>query len=123
MAANAGIAAGTVAELRQRIERERARLQGLLHFDPSPNGDDAPHDPLTVDPEDFGDMAQDITNADTEMALSANDRRLLAQVNRALQRMDEGLYGLSEVSGKPIPLERLQAIPWATTNVEDDPSR
>jgi len=43
----------------------------------------------------------------------------LAQVERALQRMDAGTYGLSEVSGRPIPLERLEALPWATTTVDD----
>jgi RNA polymerase-binding transcription factor DksA len=32
--------------------------------------------------------------------------------------MDEGLYGLCEVSGKPIPLARLEALPYATTVVE-----
>jgi RNA polymerase-binding transcription factor DksA len=33
--------------------------------------------------------------------------------------MDEGTYGLSEVSGRPIPLERLEVLPWATTTVDD----
>ena len=37
----------------------------------------------------------------------------------ALQRLEEGTYSLSEVSGHPIPLERLEALPWATTTVED----
>ncbi|HVA93076.1 MAG TPA: TraR/DksA family transcriptional regulator [Chloroflexota bacterium] len=107
-----------MAELRLRLEEERRRLREMLLASQSVK---APGDPLSMDPEDFGDMAQDITTSDTEMALTANDHRLLAQVNRAMQRLDEGVYGLSEVSGKPIPIERLQAIPWATTNVEDAP--
>jgi RNA polymerase-binding transcription factor DksA len=38
----------------------------------------------------------------------------------ALQRLEEGTYSLSEVSGHPIALERLEALPsWATTTVED----
>jgi DnaK suppressor protein len=64
-------------------------------------------------------MAQDITYEETELALSANDLHLLEQVERALLRMDEGTYGISEVTGKPIPYERLDALPWATTNVDD----
>jgi RNA polymerase-binding transcription factor len=111
--------ATTLTELRRRLEDEAARLQGMLRASATPNQGNGVHDPLAIDPEDYGDMAQDITTADTEMALSANDQRLLAQVRHALQRMDAGLYGLSDVSGKPIPLERLQALPWATTNVED----
>jgi len=112
--------ATTLAELRHRLEAEAARLQGALRASATPNqANGGINDPLATDPEDYGDMAQDITTADTEMALSANDQRLLAQVRHALQRMDAGLYGLSDVSGQPIPLERLQALPWATTNVDD----
>jgi DnaK suppressor protein len=109
--------AATLAELRGRLEGERARLRAML----PPPGTSATGDqePPTIDPEDFGDMGQDITIQDTEMALSANEQRMLAQVEHALARMDEGTYGVSEKSGKPIPVERLLALPWATTNVDD----
>ena len=36
-----------------------------------------------------------------------------------LPRLDEGTYGDCEVSGKPIPLARLEALPYATTTVEN----
>ncbi len=49
------------------------------------------------------------------------DRKELAQVERALERIDQGTYGLSEVSGKPIPIERLEAVPYATTLVDERP--
>lgn len=111
----------TRAELRARLESERDRLQNVLvALRREEQGGDM-QDPLAVDPEDFGDMGQDITNQETDLALSANDLRLLAHVESALRRMDEGTYGLSEVTGKPIPVERLQALPWATTNVGDPP--
>ena len=111
--------ATTLSGLRLRLEEEAVRLKAMLDASAMPNQVNGVGDALVNDPEDFGDMAQDITTADTEMALSANDRQLLAHVERALQRMDDGLYGISEVSGQPIPLERLEALPWATTNVED----
>jgi RNA polymerase-binding transcription factor DksA len=38
-----------------------------------------------------------------------------------LSRIKDGTYGVSEVSGKPIPKERLEAVPYATTLV-DEPS-
>jgi RNA polymerase-binding transcription factor DksA len=50
----------------------------------------------------------------TEHELAAR----LTQVTKALARIEEGNYGLCEVSGKPIPLERLRANPAATTLVE-----
>ncbi len=49
------------------------------------------------------------------------DRQELAKIDRALARIDQGTYGLSEVSGKPIPIERLEAIPYATTLVGERP--
>jgi DnaK suppressor protein len=111
----------TREELRTRLESERARLLNMLRALRRQEQDVDVRDPLSADPEDFGEMGQDITNQETDLALSANDQRLLAQVERALQRMAEGTYGLSEVTGQPIPLERLLALPWATTNVGDRP--
>ena len=49
------------------------------------------------------------------------DRRTLGQIERALRRLDGGTYGISEVSGKPIPTERLEAVPYATTLVNEEP--
>ena len=108
--------AARVAALRARLEAERERLRGILQ------GLDAEvrdAEPASDEPEDFGEMGRDLTQEDTARALVADQERLLAQVERALQRMDEGTYGLSEVSGRPIPLERLEALPWATTTIDD----
>ena len=44
-------------------------------------------------------------------------------VEHALSRMKDGTYGLSEISGKPIPVERLKALPTATTLVGEEPGR
>ena len=43
----------------------------------------------------------------------------LNQIDGALARIKAGTYGVSEVSGKPIPLERLEALPYATTLVDE----
>ena len=40
-------------------------------------------------------------------------------LDAALARIEQGTYGYSEVSGRPIPRERLEAIPWATVLVEE----
>jgi DnaK suppressor protein len=45
----------------------------------------------------------------------------LRDVTHALKRIQEGTYGLSEVSGKPIPVERLEILPWATCLVDETP--
>jgi DnaK suppressor protein len=109
----------TLADLRSRLEAERERLLAMVATEEENTAAAAPEDPLTADVRDYEEQALDITQEDIELALEDNDRRQFAQVEKALRRMDEGTYGLSEISGAPIPLERLQALPWATTNVGD----
>jgi len=55
------------------------------------------------------------------------DGQQLEQVKKALARIDMGTYGMSEVSGKPIPIDRLEAchprLPWSTKNRPDRGTR
>ena len=55
---------------------------------------------------------------DFDLALSAQARQQVEEIDAALARIDEGTYGICRVSGLPIPKERLRAIPWATERVE-----
>lgn len=66
---------------------------------------------------DLEDEAELLYVREAELDENARDRDELARVNRALERIEQGTYGLSEVSGKPIPIERLEALPYATTLV------
>ena len=42
---------------------------------------------------------------------------LLRQIDRALEKIEEGTYGVCDISGEEIPLKRLEAIPYATMTV------
>lgn len=53
-----------------------------------------------------------------DLALSAHARAAVDQIDAALARIDGGTYGICLVSGKPIPRQRLNAIPWAAERVE-----
>jgi RNA polymerase-binding transcription factor DksA len=53
-----------------------------------------------------------------DLALSAQFRGQVEEIDRALLKFDDGTYGICEVSGTPIPKERLKAIPWARERVE-----
>ena len=53
-----------------------------------------------------------------DLALSAHARAAVDQIDAALARIDNGTYGICLVSGKPIPRQRLNAIPWAAERVE-----
>jgi DnaK suppressor protein len=48
------------------------------------------------------------------MSLAANQRELLMQTEKALERLEEGTYGQCEMCGEPIGKNRLMAFPRAT---------
>ena len=60
-----------------------------------------------------------VVERERDLALSAQARQTVAEIDAALERMANGTYGYSIVSGLPIPRERLEAIPWATVLVEE----
>jgi RNA polymerase-binding transcription factor DksA len=60
-----------------------------------------------------------VVERERDLALSAQARQTIADIDAALRRLSEGSYGYSVVSGRPIPRERLEAIPWATVLVEE----
>lgn len=53
-----------------------------------------------------------------DLALAARALEMIEEIDHALSKFDEGTYGICEVSGEPIPQERLEAIPWAREKVE-----
>ena len=53
-----------------------------------------------------------------DLALSAQARHSVDQIDQALARIKDGTYGVCIHSGLPIPKERLRAIPWALERVE-----
>ncbi len=70
---------------------------------------------------DSGDQSTRLNDLDVEADEGALDRVTLAQIERALHRIDDGTYGVSEFSGRPIPKERLEAVPYAATLVDEPP--
>jgi RNA polymerase-binding transcription factor DksA len=60
-----------------------------------------------------------VVERERDLALSAQARQTVSDIDAALERLVAGTYGYSLVSGKPIPRERLEAIPWATELVEE----
>ena len=74
----------------------------------------------TDEPADEGDTAQEIISMQENQTQIDLLRTTLAQIDKALARVADGTYGLSEVSGKPIPIERLEALPYATTLVDEE---
>lgn len=102
---------------RLRLERERANTVTLL---------DTLQEQLIEDDEldetlaDQSDAATRLTDQEETSAARAQLSQTLDQIDQALARIADGTYGVSTVSGKPIPLERLEALPYATTLVDEE---
>jgi RNA polymerase-binding transcription factor DksA len=60
-----------------------------------------------------------IVERERDLALSAQARQTVADIDAALVRLQQGTYGYSVISGRLIPRDRLDAIPWAVVLVEE----
>ena len=96
-----------LAAERTRIERALARLG---HEDTAEPADE----------EDPGNLASELYQDELDEGLANDLREDLAAVDRAEARLAAGTYGLSIESGKPIPDERLEAVPTAERTVEEE---
>jgi DnaK suppressor protein len=73
--------------------------------------------------EEFEDVARGMAQNEVNQALhDVNDQRV-SDIERALQKIEEGTYGLSDESGDPIPKARLESVPEAIFTVEEQSRR
>ena len=67
---------------------------------------------------DIADRASSETDRAIELRARDRQRKLIAKIDEALTRIDDGTYGSCEETGEPISLRRLEARPIATLSVE-----
>ena len=102
-------------QLRQQLIAEKERIEAELRQMEEENrvayesGDLAGDDNFE---DQIGDSASITFERERDFSLENNLRDLLAQVNKALQRIKDGNYGICLDCGQPIAGERLEAIPY-----------
>jgi len=67
---------------------------------------------------DLADRASSETDRAIELRARDRQRKLIAKIDAAIQRIDDGTYGYCEETGEPIALRRLEARPIATLSLE-----
>jgi len=100
---------------KRRLEAQRQDLLGQmaeLRGNVKASGDDE-------ETPDDGSLLEEREEALGQMTFT---RQELERVDHALTRIADGTYGISEVSGAPIPRERLEALPSATTLLSEETS-
>ena len=102
-----------LTKLREMLEQKREELthQQRAHVDSA----------VVVEDEliERGDQAAREAQIEESIPLAEQEQRILDEIEHALDKMDDGTYGISEVTGKPIAYERLLAVPWARANVDE----
>jgi DnaK suppressor protein len=102
------------ARARELLAAERARIErALAHLSREDTGE-------LPELDDPASLASDVAEAELEEGLEDDLREQLAAVERAEARLEDGTYGISVVSGRPIPDERLEAVPAAERTVEEE---
>jgi DnaK suppressor protein len=106
-----------VENQRERLENLRAELVGTVRgleddqlSQSEDEGDFTEHD--------AGDMSQSLYDREVDATLEQNIENRLQYVERALQKIEEGTYGICDDTGEPIPRGRLEAMPEAVYTVE-----
>jgi len=69
-----------------------------------------------TDAAEAASLREEITRAS---GIADQHNQTIVEIDQALQRLDTGSYGVSEISGEPISYERLSLIPWARTSLGD----
>ena len=67
----------------------------------------------------LGDVASATFDREMASTLEDNSTHVLAEIDAALARIENGTYGVCARCGQPIGPERLEALPWATLCIED----
>lgn len=107
---------------RQRLADERARLDGVkATFDQEGLTEQSEMDSvgeLSSYDQHQADMGTETFEREKDLSILEQVEAELADIEHALHRLDDGTYGTCEVCGKPIPDERLEAMPAARLCLE-----
>ena len=111
-----------IAHFKQQLLDEKTRLETereqYAKDDRAEGADDTAGELSHSDANTAADGASNLFDRDRDQAAIENMDRMLAKVNRALAKIGEGTYGLSDIDGTPIPEARLEALPYANITVE-----
>ena len=103
-----------IEKFKKRLEEIRAEMTKLV--------EEATSD-VKAEPEAKGysqhqaDEGTDDFDRMVSLKLTDKEIELLHQIDRALEKIEDGTYGICDISGEEIPIKRLEAIPYATMTV------
>ena len=110
-------------EFRQRLEEERQRIADAIEYlaseNPANMGNELGEIGGFGTDNHLGDMATVTFDRELDEGLGEGAQQTLSQIDRALEKLGDGTYGVCERCGGPVGDERLRARPWATLCIDD----
>ena len=101
--------AAFIEKQRQSLMKLRAELSSAVRDEEAEEA--AVKDDNAGGPREYEDDAQKLAALELDGALRVRDLERRARIDRALKKIEEGTYGFSDMSGLPIPRERLEVVP------------
>ena len=104
---------------RDRLFEEMAKLEEEREYMRRSAGDmdgNMPEDPESD--EDTADLASSLMDKEMDMNVEDEIEETLGAIEHALKKMEDGTYGICDVSGEPIPAARLEMLPWASLTAQ-----
>ena len=110
-----------IERMRERLVEERQRvldaLDNIRTENPGSLGEET--EEPTYQDNHPGDVATATFDREMASTLEENSTHVLADIDAALARIEQGTFGVCERCGKTIGEERLEALPWATLCIDD----
>jgi RNA polymerase-binding protein DksA len=104
---------------RRRLLEDRTRVKEALDYlheeNPGSMEDETQEIPSDNHP---GDVATITHDREIDYTLEENEERVLAAIDAALKRIDDGTFGICGSCGQPIAVERLEALPYTTQCID-----
>ena len=100
---------------------ERKRIEGAidyLHRETPGSLEDETEEVLGGSDNHLGDAAAGTLDREIDYTLEEHSEQVMAQIDAALTRIEDGTFGKCTNCGKPIPEERLEARPWASLCID-----
>ncbi len=104
----------------QKLKAERQKYMGSAEM-LEEEAESLLNDRVSTDLQASDDSGEGDTTSyyrEMDLALSAQAREVVQEIDAAIERINNGTYGICIDSGKPIPKKRLEAIPWASQTVQ-----
>ncbi len=117
MSAKSTLTSQFIAAQKKRLEALKAELLGA--DEAAQQATRADQEERGAEAEEYEEAAQALDRREVLQARHDVDQPRLANIERALKKIELGTYGLSDKSGKPIPMARLEASPEAVLTVEE----